>query len=192
MLSSFPLLFFEGWSVVEGRVDAKLSFGMLMAATAAAPPRIILRRDRQADPLSELGDIADSAAFFGVGMFIAIYSLALGSEVEGLQIALLAFLEETNSDITTGFAFIRKNELNLYDRDGHGIVSAYRKSFGEIVGRPAHSDQPAPHDTDCSYIEIVFHILLDCVHYACFSRAPCRPEAAVNKTKTMSLAAYAT
>jgi hypothetical protein len=37
MLSSFPLLFFEGWSVVESGVDAKLFFGRLMAATAAAP-----------------------------------------------------------------------------------------------------------------------------------------------------------
>ena len=50
MLSSFPLLFFEGWSVVESGVDAKLFFGRLMAATTAAPPRIILRRDKQLHP----------------------------------------------------------------------------------------------------------------------------------------------
>ena len=75
------MLFFEGWSVVESGVDAKLFFGRLMAATTAAPPRIILRWDKQLDPLSESGDIADSASFVCVCMFIAICSVALGSEV---------------------------------------------------------------------------------------------------------------
>jgi hypothetical protein len=97
MLSSFPSVFFEGWSVVERGVDAKLFFGRLMAATTAAPRRIILRRDKQLDPSSESGDMPDSASFVCVGMFIAISSVALGSEAECLQIAFLAFLEETNS-----------------------------------------------------------------------------------------------
>jgi hypothetical protein len=65
-----------------------------MAATTAAPSKIKLRRDRQFDPSSVLEDIPDSAAFPGVGIFIAICSVALGSEVECLKIALLAFLEE--------------------------------------------------------------------------------------------------
>ena len=117
MLSSFPLLFFEGWSVVESGVDAKLFFGRVMAATTAAAPRIILRRDKQLDPSSESGDIPDPASFVCVGMFIAISSVALGREAECLQIAFLEFLEETDSGITTGFSFIRKNGLNLYDRD---------------------------------------------------------------------------
>ena len=57
MLLSFPSLFFEGWSVVESGVDAKLFFGRLMATTTDAPARIILRRDRQLDPSSsESGD----------------------------------------------------------------------------------------------------------------------------------------
>jgi hypothetical protein len=49
-------LFFEGWSVVESGVDAKLFFGRLIAATIAAPPRVILRRDNQLDTSSESGD----------------------------------------------------------------------------------------------------------------------------------------
>jgi hypothetical protein len=146
ILSSFRLSFFEGWSVVESGVDAKLFFGRLMAATTAAPPRIILRRDKQLDPSSESADIPDSASFFCVGMFIAISSVTRGSEVECLHIAFLAFLEETNSDITTGFYIICKNGPALYDRDGHGIGCAYRKSFREIVSRPAHPDQPAAHE----------------------------------------------
>ena len=89
MLSSFPSLFFEGWSVVESGVDAKLFFGRLMAATTAAPRRIILRRDKQLDLSSESGDIPDSASFVCVGMFIAISSVARGSEAEGLQIAVI-------------------------------------------------------------------------------------------------------
>jgi hypothetical protein len=48
-------LFFQGWSVVESGVDAKLFFGRLMAATTAAAPRITLRRDKQLDPSSESG-----------------------------------------------------------------------------------------------------------------------------------------
>jgi hypothetical protein len=51
-----------------------------MAAKTAAPPRIILRRDKQFDPSSESGDIPDSASFVCIGMFIAISSVALGSE----------------------------------------------------------------------------------------------------------------
>jgi hypothetical protein len=53
ILSSFPLIFFGGWSAIEGGVDAKLFFGILMAATTATPPRIILRRDKHLDPSSE-------------------------------------------------------------------------------------------------------------------------------------------
>ena len=56
MLSSFPSLLFEGFSIVEGGVDAKLFFGRHMAATTDAPLRIILRRDTQLDPSSESGD----------------------------------------------------------------------------------------------------------------------------------------
>jgi hypothetical protein len=88
MLSSFPWLLFEGWSVVESGVDAKLFLGRLMAATTAAPRRIILRRDKQLDPWLESGDIPDSASLVCVGMFIAISSVALGSEAECLQIAV--------------------------------------------------------------------------------------------------------
>src|ERR1700675_2376728 len=91
MLSSFPLLFFEGWSVVESGVDAKLFFGTLMAATTAAP-RIILRRDKRLDPSLESGDMPDSALFVRVGMFMAISSVAFSSESECFQIAFLAFL----------------------------------------------------------------------------------------------------
>ena len=80
MLSSFPLLFFEAWSVVEGGVDAKLFFGRLMAATTAAAPRITLRRDKQLDPSSESGDIPDPASFVCVGMFMAISFDAPSSE----------------------------------------------------------------------------------------------------------------
>jgi hypothetical protein len=63
MLSRFyeELMFFEGWFAIESGVDAKLFFGMLMAATTATPPRIILRRDIQLDPSSGSGDIPDSA-----------------------------------------------------------------------------------------------------------------------------------
>jgi hypothetical protein len=75
-------MFFEAWSADESGVDAKLLFGMLMAATTATPPRIILRRDKQLDPSSEPGDIPDSASFVCVGIFIAICSVALGSEFE--------------------------------------------------------------------------------------------------------------
>src|ERR1700722_16635941 len=78
MLSSFPLLYFEDWSVVESGVDAKLFLGRLMAATTAAPRRIILRRDKQLDPSLESGDIPDSASSVCVGMFIAISSIAFG------------------------------------------------------------------------------------------------------------------
>ena len=56
MLSSFLSLLFEGCSVVEGAVDAKLFFGRLMAATTDAPPRIVLRRNRQLDRSSGSGD----------------------------------------------------------------------------------------------------------------------------------------
>ena len=87
ILSSFPWLFFEGWSIIESGVDARLFFGRLMAATTAAAPRIILRRDKYLDPSPESGDIPDSASFVCVGMFIAISSVALGSEIECLQIA---------------------------------------------------------------------------------------------------------
>jgi hypothetical protein len=100
MLSSFPFLLSEGRSAIEGGVDAKLFFDMLIAATTAAPPRIILRRDKQLDPSPELGDIPDSASFVCVGMFIAICSVALGSEVGCLHIAFLVFLEEANSAFT--------------------------------------------------------------------------------------------
>jgi hypothetical protein len=81
-----------------------------------APPRIILRRDKQPNSSSESGDIADSASFICVGIFIALCSVALGSEVECLQIAILVFLEETNLDITMGFSSTRKNGLDLYHR----------------------------------------------------------------------------
>ncbi|HMG03487.1 MAG TPA: hypothetical protein VK596_10165 [Edaphobacter sp.] len=97
-MSSFPLLFFQGWSVGESVVDAKLFFGRLMAATTAAPPRIILRRDKLLDPSSESGDTSDSGSFIWFGMFIAISFVALGSEAECLQIAFLAFIAETNFD----------------------------------------------------------------------------------------------
>jgi hypothetical protein len=117
MLSSFPLLFFEGWSVVESGANAKLFFGRVMAATTAAAPRIILRRDKQLDPSSESGDTPDPASFVCVGMFIAISSVALGREAECVQIAFLEFPEETDSGITTGVSFIREKGLNLYDRD---------------------------------------------------------------------------
>jgi hypothetical protein len=76
MLSSFPSLLFEGWSFIEGSVDARLFFGRLMAAAAAAAPRITLRRDKQLDPSSEVGDILDSTSFVCVGMFIVISSIA--------------------------------------------------------------------------------------------------------------------
>src|SRR5260370_21701499 len=66
MLSSFPSLFFESWPVVESGVDAEPFFGRLMATTTAAPPRIILRRDKQLDPSSESGDIADSATIAAI------------------------------------------------------------------------------------------------------------------------------
>src|SRR5260370_4695971 len=93
MLSSFPLLFFEVSSVIESGVDARLFFGRLMAATTAAAPRIMLRRDRQLDPSSKSGDILDSASFVCVVMFIAISSVAPDREAERSQIAFLAFLE---------------------------------------------------------------------------------------------------
>jgi hypothetical protein len=76
MLSSFPSLLFEGWSFIEGSVDARLFFGRLMVATTAAAPRITLRRDKQLDSSSEAGDILDSASFLRVGVFIAISSVA--------------------------------------------------------------------------------------------------------------------
>jgi hypothetical protein len=101
MLSSFPSLLFEGWSFIEGSVDARLFFGRLMAATAAAAPRITLRRDKQLDPSSKSGDILDSASFVCVGMFIAIASVAPGREAERSQIAFLAFLEATNTTRTS-------------------------------------------------------------------------------------------
>ncbi|WP_433965213.1 hypothetical protein [Tunturiibacter gelidiferens] len=82
MLSSFPLLFFNGWSFIESDVDAGLFFGRLIAATTAAAPRITLRRDKQLDPSSESVDILDSTSFVCVGMFIAISSVARGREVE--------------------------------------------------------------------------------------------------------------
>jgi hypothetical protein len=91
------LLFFNGWSFIESGVDAGLFFGKLMAATTAAAPRIILRRDKQLDPSSESGDILDSTSFVCVGMFIAISSVAPGHEAERSQIAFLAFLEATNT-----------------------------------------------------------------------------------------------
>ena len=80
MLSSFPLLFFEGWFVVESRVDAKLFFGRLMAATTAAPPRIILRRDKQLDPPLASRYTPESASFVCVGMFIAMCSVPLAGK----------------------------------------------------------------------------------------------------------------
>ena len=82
MLSSFSWLFVERWSVVESGVDARLFFGRLKAATAAAAPRITLRRDKQLDPSSESGDILDSAFFVCVGMFIAISFVGPGCEAE--------------------------------------------------------------------------------------------------------------
>jgi hypothetical protein len=82
ILSSFPLLFFEGSSVVESGVDAKLFLGTPMAATTAAPQRIILRRDKQLDPSPESEDIPDRASFVCFDMFIAISSVALGSETD--------------------------------------------------------------------------------------------------------------
>jgi hypothetical protein len=100
MLSSFPLLCFERWCVVESGVDAKLFLGRLMAATTAAPRRIILRGDKQLDLSLESKEMPDSASSVCVGMFTAISSVALGSEADCSQLAFLAFLEETNSDIT--------------------------------------------------------------------------------------------
>ena len=66
-LSSFPLLFFEDCSALESGVDARLSFGRLMAATAAAPPKITLRRDKRLDPSSESGEIPNSASVVCAG-----------------------------------------------------------------------------------------------------------------------------
>ena len=96
MFSSFPLLFFEPWSVIESDVDARPFFGRLRAATTAAAPKITLRRDKRLNPSSESGNILDSASFVCVGMFIAISSVAPGGEAECLQIAFLAFFEATN------------------------------------------------------------------------------------------------
>src|ERR1700722_1612650 len=71
---------------------------------------------------------------------------------------------------------------------GHGIGCTYCKSFREIEGRPTHPDEPAAHDTDRSYVEIIFHVFLDCVHFVCFCRMiPVR--SGINKTKTTYLAA---
>jgi hypothetical protein len=75
----------------------------------------------------------DSAALVGVGMFIAICSLTLGSEVECLQIAFPVILEETNADIATGLAFIRKNGPDLNDRDGHGIVFRVQQNLSRDI-----------------------------------------------------------
>jgi hypothetical protein len=94
MLSPVPLLF-EVRSVVESGVDARLFFGKPMAATTAAPQRIISRRDKQLDPSSESGDIPDRASLVCLGTFITISSVAHSSEIECLQIASWP-LEETN------------------------------------------------------------------------------------------------
>jgi hypothetical protein len=77
-------LFFEGWSVVESGVDARLFFVRPMAATTTAPPRVILRRDKQLDLSWESGDIPDSASFVCAGILIAISSDVLGTEAECL------------------------------------------------------------------------------------------------------------
>ena len=53
-----------------------------------------LRRDKQLDPSSESGNIPDPGSFVCVGMFIAISPVAPGGEVECLQIAFLALLED--------------------------------------------------------------------------------------------------
>ena len=66
----------------------------------------------------------------------------------------LAFLEEAKSDISAGFSFVRTNGLDLYDRAGHGIDCAYRKSFREIVSCPAHPDQPAANTISSSGLVI--------------------------------------
>src|ERR1700721_2271029 len=100
MFASFSLLFFEGWSVVESGADAKLFFGRLMAATTAAAPRIILRRDKQLDPSSVSGDIAVPASFVCVGMFIEISFVSLGSEIECLQITSWPFSKAASSSCT--------------------------------------------------------------------------------------------
>jgi hypothetical protein len=111
MLSTFSLLFVEGWSVVESGVDAKPFFCGLMAATTAAPLRIILRRDKQLDSSSESGATPDFASFVRIRMFIAIPSVGLGSEVERLQIAFLASLDETT------IAFITPTSAGFHPAD---------------------------------------------------------------------------
>jgi hypothetical protein len=104
-------LFFEGWSVVESGADAKLFFGRHITATTAAPRRIMLRRDKQIDPSLESADMPDSASFVCVGMFIAISSVALGSEIESLQIALLA----SHSAIRVGDGRHHGNVFELFE-----------------------------------------------------------------------------
>jgi hypothetical protein len=114
-------MFFEAWSADESGVDAKLFFGMLMTATTATPPRIILRRDKQLDPSSESGDIPDSESFVCVGVFIAICSVALGSEVECLQI----FLEETKSDIYAFLSWVPSQLKNAVNKTRTTSLAAY-------------------------------------------------------------------
>jgi hypothetical protein len=111
MLSSFPLLFVEGWFAAERGVDARSFFGRLMVATTAAPPRITFRRDKQLDSSSESGATPDFASFVRVRMFIAIPSVGLGSEVERLQIAFLASLDETT------IAFITPTSAGFHPAD---------------------------------------------------------------------------
>ena len=98
MFSSFPLLFFEPWSVIESDVDARPFFGRLRAATTAAAPKITLRPDKRLNPSSESGNILDSASFVCVGMFIAISSVAPGP---ALADAFLALLKATNTTRTS-------------------------------------------------------------------------------------------
>jgi hypothetical protein len=82
-----------------------------MAATTAAPRRIILRQDKQLDSWLESGDIPDSASFPCVGMFMTISSVALDSEIECLQIAFLAF----HSAIRVGDGRHHGNVFELFE-----------------------------------------------------------------------------
>jgi len=70
-----------------------------------------LRRDKQLDRSLKSGDVPDSASFLCVGMFIAISSVALGSEIESLQIALLA----SHSAIRVGDGRHHGNVFELFE-----------------------------------------------------------------------------
>src|ERR1700730_11360324 len=63
-------------------------------------------------------------------------------------------------DASQRFLQIRRKRQVVLIGVCDGIGCPHRKSFREIVSRPTHPDQPTTHDTDCSYIEIIFHILL--------------------------------